>query len=252
MITVEELESLARQYHTSVFPNIVREYFQHLFLSLLYQQAGADPLLFKGGTALHIVYGSPRFSEDLDFSLFRVPASQQQAHIESLFADVLTQIERHGPETELGPKPGPTSGGYYGEAQFQIHDFGPVTVEINVQAHPEEDVRGEVASVAREFVPAYSLLYLPQELLVAEKLDALVSRKKARDFYDLYFIMRRRLLSPDHKRRIATLQITIERAVGEADVATELYAFLPDDQRLLIQDFPQALLSEMRRQLAGE
>lgn len=253
MITFEELDSLARQYHTSVFPNIVREYFQHLFLSLLYQQAGADSLLFKGGTALRIVYGSPRFSEDLDFSLFRVPASQQQVHIESLFADTLTQIERQGPKTELGPKPGPTSGGYYGEARFQIHDFGPVTVEINVQTHPEEeeDIRGEVASVVREFVPAYSLLHLPQELLVTEKLDALFSRKKARDFYDLYFLLRRGLLSPDQKRRIAELQSTIERTAEEADVAAELSAFLPDDQHLLIRDFPETLLREMRRQLAG-
>lgn len=37
MITVESLQSLAQQYRTSVFPNIVREYFQHLFLSALYR-----------------------------------------------------------------------------------------------------------------------------------------------------------------------------------------------------------------------
>ena len=70
MITNEALEKLARQYQTGIFPNIVREYFQHMFLSELYKLPGADQLLFKGGTALRVIYDSPRFSEDLDFSVF--------------------------------------------------------------------------------------------------------------------------------------------------------------------------------------
>ena len=53
----------------SVFPNIVREYFQNVFLAKLYTLSEAEKMLFKGGTALRILYGSPRFSEDLDFSL---------------------------------------------------------------------------------------------------------------------------------------------------------------------------------------
>ena len=67
MITQDAIKKLAIQYRTSEFPNIVREYFQHLFLSQLYRMEKADSLLFKGGTALKIIYGSPRFSEDLDF-----------------------------------------------------------------------------------------------------------------------------------------------------------------------------------------
>ena len=69
MISIETLEKLGRQYQMGIFPNIVREYFQHVFLSELYKLPEAKRLLFKGGTALRIVYGSPRFSEDLDFSL---------------------------------------------------------------------------------------------------------------------------------------------------------------------------------------
>ncbi len=72
MITVETIEKLARQSQMSVFPNVVREYFQHVFLSKLYVLPESEQLLFKGGTALRIVYGSPRFSEDLDFSLVSV------------------------------------------------------------------------------------------------------------------------------------------------------------------------------------
>ena len=76
MISIESFEKLSRQHQMGVFPNIVREYFQHIFLGELYKLPDAEKLLFKGGTALRIIYGSPRFSEDLDFSLFGIPHHQ--------------------------------------------------------------------------------------------------------------------------------------------------------------------------------
>src|SRR3989338_8739659 len=96
MITTDALDKLANQYQMSVFPNVVREYFQHVFLAKLYTLPGADKLQFKGGTALRIIYGSPRFSEDLDFSLFGVPEHEAKQMVESLFVKVLTDIEQIG------------------------------------------------------------------------------------------------------------------------------------------------------------
>lgn len=78
MITQDTIKKLATAHQTSEFPNIIREYFQHLFLSLLYRVEGAENILFKGGTALKIIYKSPRFSEDLDFSIFDVELRQQK------------------------------------------------------------------------------------------------------------------------------------------------------------------------------
>ena len=43
-----------------------RDYLQHLILWLLY--ARSQELVFKGGTALRLVYGGNRYSEDLDFN----------------------------------------------------------------------------------------------------------------------------------------------------------------------------------------
>src|SRR3989338_3631770 len=103
MITQDAIKKLATQYRTSEFPNIVREYFQHLFLSQLYRLENSDNILFKGGTALRIIYGSPRFSEDLDFSIFRVEQYSQKEFIEDLFAAVLMEIEKAGIKVELGP-----------------------------------------------------------------------------------------------------------------------------------------------------
>lgn len=43
-----------------------RDYLQHLLLWLLYTRSQA--LIYKGGTALRMVYGGNRYSEDLDFN----------------------------------------------------------------------------------------------------------------------------------------------------------------------------------------
>ena len=88
MLSKEVFKNLARKYQTSEFPNIIREYFQHIFLSELYKLPGAEKMLFKGGTALRIIYGSPRFSEDLDFSLFRVEPRLMKKFVEDLLSEI--------------------------------------------------------------------------------------------------------------------------------------------------------------------
>src|ERR1035441_10085199 len=108
MISFLTLQQIARKQQTSIFPNIVREYAQHLFLAELYQLAGSEKLLFKGGTALRIIYNSPRFSEDLDFSFFTAPHTKSKDFIENLFVGVLAKIENNGIRIELGKKSAPT------------------------------------------------------------------------------------------------------------------------------------------------
>jgi hypothetical protein len=71
MITADTLNQIAIAQQTTTL-NIAREYAQHLFLSGFYQQRGTERVLFRGDTALRLVYHSPRFSEDLDFSGYGV------------------------------------------------------------------------------------------------------------------------------------------------------------------------------------
>ncbi len=252
MINQDAFKKLAIQYRTSEFPNIVREYFQHLFLSQLYRLEKADNLLFKGGTALRIIYGSPRFSEDLDFSIFRVEQHNQKKFIEDLFTAVLMEIEKAGIKVELGSKPGTTAEGYYGDATFNIYDYRPISVSINISARNGRDIKGEIDSVANDFVPTYNVFHLPQELLVGEKIfDALLTRRKARDFYDLYFIMRKGILSAEQKVQLNEKKDEIIKSSGKVDFSTELSVFLPQDQQVIIRDFKNNLVKELNRQLSG-
>ncbi len=252
MIAIETLEQLGRQYQMGVFPNIVREYFQHIFLAELYKLPEAEKLLFKGGTALHIVYGSPRFSEDLDFSLFGLTQNDIKSFVEKLLVTVLAEMAHAGIVVELGDKLGVTSGGYFGLATFRLFEYPPVGVEINVSARNGRIVTGEVDSVANNFVPTYTIIHLPQNELVEEKIfSALRERKKPRDFYDLYIIMRKGMLSSDQKKKLGLIKDSITVDAKQINFKTELGTFLPVDQQGIIREFSATLERELNSQLAS-
>lgn len=250
MISSEALEKLAKQHQSNLFPNIVREYLQHVFLQKLYGLEGAEKMQFKGGTALRILYGSPRFSEDLDFSLFGVVSHQTKLFVESLLVKVLVEMAKLGIKIEMGKKSGITQGGYWGLTLFKTDEYPEVEIEINVSNRSKKTIKGEVDTVANDFIPAYSIVHLPQSELVEEKIfGALRERKKPRDFYDLYFMMRKGMLSPDQKKRLAKEKDKIIREAGKINFRGELGTFLPTDQQLIIRDFQRALEAEMKRQI---
>ncbi|MBU4360841.1 nucleotidyl transferase AbiEii/AbiGii toxin family protein [Patescibacteria group bacterium] len=251
MISKETIIALARHYQTSEFPNIVREYFQHIFLTELYRLPDSEKMLFKGGTALRIVYGSPRFSEDLDFSLFGIERRLVKKFIEDIFVKVLAETEKSGIHIEIDDKSDETSGGYFGAATFRGGDYQSVSVEINISTRNGRKVSGETDSIVNDFVPAYTILHLPQEELVEEKIfGALLERKKPRDFYDLYFIMRKGMLSLGQKQQIAKEQECIIAEAKKVNFQNELGMLLPIGQQAIIRDFATMLDREFSRQLA--
>jgi len=250
MITQEALRQLATQHQTSEFPNIVREYFQHLFLVELSKREGAEKLLFKGGTALRIVYGSPRFSEDLDFSMFGVRADQTQRFVEDHFEGVLSAMAKSGVRVELG-QANVTTGGYFGDATFTMAEYQPVTVAINISNRNGRNVTGEVDAIANDFIPTYTLVHLPKEQIVEEKIfSALLERGKARDFYDCYFMLRKNMLTPDQKKRLVEHRDALVEDAKRMDFRSELGTFLPIDHQAIIADFASTLRSELDRQLS--
>lgn len=251
MISLQNLEKLSRKYQSAVFPNIAREYIQHIFLSELYKLSGSEKLLFKGGTALRVIYGSPRFSEDLDFSFFVLPKKEIDKIVENLFLKVLAEMERFGINVKIGEKSGATGGGYFGIAKFEIFDFPQIGVEINVSARNARKIAGEIDAITNDFVPLYNLVHLPQAELVNEKVfGALIERKKPRDFYDLYFIMRKGMLSSGQKNNLAKIKKQIVGYAKEINFRGELGAFLPAGQQAIARDFANVLEAELNRQIS--
>lgn len=231
MISQDQIKTLSNKYQTTEL-NVRREYFQHLFLSYFYQQPSSSQVYFKGGTALRLLYKSPRFSEDLDFS-----ASVSPKQIEETLVDTLTQIERGNVNVRLQESK-TTSGGYLAILVFQ-----EILLSLQISLR-ERSVSGQVATVVNDFVPSYTVVALTNEQLVDEKVQALFERQKPRDFYDLYFMLRANLISPE-KRGIFTDVLELLKKV-EINFEHELKQFLPKTHWAIIKNFKAVLEQELK------
>jgi len=244
MIDTRQLRELAIHYQTTE-DNIVREYFQHLFLSHLYRRKEADGLLFKGGTALRIVWQSPRFSEDLDFTGVHTHA----AAIEGLLEKTLVDVETEGIRVNI-EEAKKTSGGYFSILQFQGNgNRGEIQLEVSLRQTAK--VKGSTTLIPSEFIPPFTLIHLNEKVLVREKVEALLTRSKPRDFYDLYFILRRRLAFKEIFQSEKSLKVKLLAAMAKTklDAKSELKRFLPVSQHGILKNFKEILKAEIERNL---
>lgn len=241
MIDLETIKLLSQKYQTRI-DNIIREYFQHLFLSLLYSQKESEDIYFKGGTALKIIYHSPRFSEDLDFSASKNISLSQ---IDDLFLETLKKMNEVGAKVNL-EEAKRTSGGYFGIFSYELHGFlGKIQLEISLRK--KSNLQQEVTTIVSDFLPAYILIQLSPRLIVEEKMLALEIRHKPRDFYDLYFILRHPELNKylDFKKIKTIKEILLKEKIN---FKKELEILLPVSHHLLLNNFKETLLKEIEKQ----
>jgi len=245
MIEKKQVQQLAQAWQTTA-DNVIREYFQQLFLSRLYQEKGSGRLLFKGGTALRIIWQSPRFSEDLDFTGVHIAIKD----IEAIMAGTLAKMEMEGIQTGIAESK-KTSGGYLAIFRFETSEYKS-QIQAEVSLRNGKKRTGTATLVQSDLVVPYTLIHLKQEVLVAEKIQACLTRGKARDFYDLYFILRSRLAFKEAFIQDRQLKAKILRAVKlrKLDFKRELKLFLPVNQHAVIKGFPDTLVKEMERNLA--
>jgi len=240
MVSEEFISNLAVKYQTNEL-NVRREYFQHLFLSYFYQQSESAKIYFKGGTALRILYNSPRFSEDLDFNSPLINFKE----IEDLLLDTLAQMEKENVAFSL-KEAKQTSGGFLGAVSFEAFEQ-PVEIRIEVSFRKADKIGETVAITGNDYVPPYNVIAVTEKELIAGKIRALLDRKKPRDFYDLYFILRKQLPIPNKKTVLTQAQANLSASKINFDV--ELKQFLPKSHWIIIKDFKQTLKREIDRSI---
>ena len=77
--------------------HLLREYLQNLILRLLYEVNAFKYISFTGGTALRILHGTARYSEDLDFSLRK----SKEFDFDSITQKVKAKLLSYTLDTEL-------------------------------------------------------------------------------------------------------------------------------------------------------
>jgi len=175
--------------------NRLREYLQHVILRQLFEQGLTDRLIFHGGTALRIVYGLRRFSEDLDFHL-AVPDSKFS--LEEILPALVRGLRLSGYETSLKDNTDKTvqsmfvkfTGLLY-EAGISPHSSELLSVNIEVDTNPPAGFLVERTMVNIYF--PFAVKHHDQSTFLAGKLHAVFQRKytKGRDWYDLAFYLSR-------------------------------------------------------------
>ncbi|MEK6920754.1 MAG: nucleotidyl transferase AbiEii/AbiGii toxin family protein [Nanoarchaeota archaeon] len=183
MISRKELEEYARIKKLNL-GQAEKDYFQQIFLSILYGHFGKE-LIFKGGTSLSKVYGLDRFSEDLDFTLSR----------EEKIREVIEEgIKRFYLEAEIEEQKFPNS------LSFILRIRGPLyngarqslcKIEFDFSLREKVVLEPKIITLGRLLreLPPFEVIVMAKEEILAEKVRAIMTRTKARDVYDLWFLL---------------------------------------------------------------
>jgi len=189
MLSREDLQNLTKISGFSLWQT-EKDYLQHIFLLFLSKEMKRE-LVLKGGTALQKIYGLNRFSIDLDFT-------STDDKTETIVEEVSKDMSDFGFETkivkvekykELGKTivlkiKGPL---YDGTEKTLTASRIEISSRKDLVLEPELK---EVVPIYPDIKPYLILVMGPEEML-AEKIRAILWRAKARDVYDLWFLLRK-------------------------------------------------------------
>jgi predicted nucleotidyltransferase component of viral defense system len=192
---------------------IVREFWETVVLKGLFESPNGKSLIFKGGTALRLVYGSPRFSEDLDFSL-------TEDNLKGKFKPLVKKIISPYSElliTDLQEK-------YYtylGEIKItQDYLPSPFRIKIEISKRRERAYKSDLALISSSLSTVQCLGRVATlEQLYKDKLICIKERAKPKDVFDLWYICQKL------KKTYEPETITISKK----ELTRDLRKYLPKD-----------------------
>jgi predicted nucleotidyltransferase component of viral defense system len=230
---------------------VLREYVQVRFLDQLFRQAPPHSLYFKGGTALRLLFGSERFSEDLDFTalnerfavaeLVSRAAHGMRAEFPDLTVRELKTITGYSARITL---PGPSA-------------HHPLTIKIDVSMR--ESVIDPQTSPIQTPLPVSAIPlveHLSKPEILAEKIRALTNRRKGRDLYDFWYLLHTgTVVSKDGiEQKLAYYHESFDADVlhkaisswKEKELYNDIAKFLPRSKRRIIAQLPRLVIALMR------
>jgi len=188
-------ENLSRQLKIAL-EHVVREEYELLILRNLMETPLGSALVLKGGTALRLAYGSPRFSDDLDFSLLAPVPEEAFVHVAEMVTKTLPQVTL----VEALSKRFTLFALYNVREPYLPYAF---SIKLEVSTRPNTWERERDFDLRLLTSPVTPVSVLAQvaalERMWTDKQSALVARHEPRDLYDLWFIAQklRRTFTPD-------------------------------------------------------
>jgi predicted nucleotidyltransferase component of viral defense system len=169
---------------------MLREYLQYKILQGLFESKLASRIAFLGGTALRIIYGNNRFSEDIDLDHFGL----DWGDFIKLMDDVVRLLTYEGFVVDVS---------HVRKAAFHCTiKFPDVLFEHGISPLREEKIRIQIDTFAQgyDYEPEIKILnkfdvftqarVTPPSILLSQKIYTAINRKrpKGRDFYDITYL----------------------------------------------------------------
>lgn len=206
----DEAERWAREFQIDP-TQIVREEWELKILKILFDSLLARKIYFKGGTALRLAYGSPRFSEDLDFTAIAAISEKEFRDFAQKVAQSSLQVKISDFKVKF----------YTYLIEFKISEpYLPknFSIKIEISKRKDKQIRHSLRLIN---TPVTNLQVLAdvEELddIYKEKLTAYSSRKKARDLFDIWYISQK-------KRQVMPQRLA---KIKKGEIRQELNKFLP-------------------------
>ncbi len=240
MLTRTQIQRLAQRQRVGLQVQ-ERDYLQHLLLLAL--TGRSQGLVFKGGTALRLVYRGNRFSEDLDFNVAAgVDNLADVAGLRSLWQQIVDDLADFGVLAEVRNE-WEGEVGYSLDVSYQgpLYDGrnrskGKVRVDISRRMEAVE-ARRELVRSEYDDVRPFVVTVLTPEHLLAEKVRALVVRAKPRDLYDVWLLLGQGVALERSlvERKLALYDLILTPAIVDAALAQAAAGWERDLRPLLSQ-----------------
>lgn len=237
MITLVQATDLGKRFQINV-ETIYREYLQLIILDRIYQNNVAGKICFKGGTALRLLFKSPRFSEDLDFDTLL-----SKKEISLLMKETGGDLVREFPNLEVKKLYSGKNGMRF-RVKLEISELKfPIVVRIDFTHVRKIEA---IFSILRTDFPVVILSLIchsPSQNILREKLLALVERDKGRDFFDILFLLRAKTKF-DHKN-INKKVLNKIKNYSQSKLERDLRQFLPTGQKNILPQLKSLLIEEL-------
>lgn len=203
--------------------NALKEVFQEIALLGLYQGGFFEKAAFYGGTALRILYGLPRFSEDLDFTLLE---KSSDFNLEHYFSSIIDEFEALGITIDISQKSkkdfrsevasaflkNSTSvhtlnikANDLGDILYGVHSGRKLKIKFEVDTNPPLKFQTEAKTLL--LPKTFNIITMTLPNLYAGKMHAVLCRKwasrvKGRDWFDFeWYVKRSTPLNLEHLER---------------------------------------------------
>jgi predicted nucleotidyltransferase component of viral defense system len=190
MISRAGLSDIAKRTGLTLYQQ-EKDYLIKLFLYNYFKRYASA--VFKGGTCLRYLYGTERFSEDIDFNI-TIPPSRFATEVKKVLDEV----------NLVGIKNGFIKKERFKEAfTCEIWFYGPLYKGTNQTQNKFRIDAGKRGGIIKE--PRWELISseypetrehfliqtMDEQELLAEKLKTLFERGKGRDLYDVWFLIKK-------------------------------------------------------------